>query len=690
MRESQDVPIRQNRVVGFEDEEATITGYLMKEAEGLDVIPIIGIPGQGKTTLAMKIYENESVGLHFPIRIWVYISQKFDSRDVFLQILRIFAPSQDISKITDDELARTVVTCLEKETFLLVLDDVWSVDAWNEIKEVLPLSNRKAKILITSRDKDVGVHSSVFRKAHKLRFLTPEESWRLLRYEVFGNLEDCPSDLSDIGEQIAIKCDGVPLTIVVIGGILVDQLTRYPSPTLAAGEWETVAKNVSDALQKDGAQRITNVVSLSYDRLPDDLRDCFIYLGVFPEDYEISVKMLLKLWVGEGFIHPKDERSLEEIAQENLNDLIRRNLVKDDKTSFMGKVKTCRIHDMIRAFCISKSNELNFFQEIKKPKSGTFQFSTSEVQNLHRLSLHSDLSNFLSTDPKFPHVRSFLCFYDQPVGLKPEYITTIPDGFPKLRILESKSIKFHQFPSKVTKLMHLRYLTLFIENLSSIPEQIAQLWNLQSLVVETRSHSITMKANMWRMIQLKHFKTNAAVTLDSKWQGEAGHNLQTLSRLSPESCTEAVYKRAKNLKALGIHGTLASIFKSKFLEELYNLENLKLVNNFIYEATSEDLLHGLPRSSYFPPRLKSLTLRNTSLSWEHMSTIAMIRTLEVLKLKDNAFVGVTWNVVGYGFPSLQLLLIVNADLLIWEAPTDGAFPKLGYDCAHSYPTKCTL
>ncbi|XP_057789227.1 putative disease resistance RPP13-like protein 3 [Salvia miltiorrhiza] len=668
-----DKPIRQNRVVGFEDEVETIKGYLMPETETarLDVIPIIGIPGQGKTTLAWEIYQNESIRYNFPIRIWVYISQKFNSRDVFLQILKKFTTNQQTSDLNDDELAYTVKECLEEKKFLLVLDDVWSVGAWEGIKQVLPLENGKGKVLITSREEAVGVATCVYRKAHKLRFLTKAESWTLLQYEVFGSLEECPEELSAIGKNIATKCDGVPLTIVVIGGILLDQLGRG----VAMEGWEEVSTNVSDALQKDEAERITSVVKLSYDRLPDDLRSCFVYLGVFPEDYEIPVRVVCGLWIAEGFIHPKYGRNLEATAQDNLNDLIRRNLVKVDKTNPMGKVKTFRVHDMIRAFCIIISKKESLFHEIKKPRTGVSELD--EVEKLHRLCFHSDLSNFLSQGPEGPLVRSLLCFYEQPVELKPEYISVIPDGFPKLRILESKSVKFHQFPGKVTKLIHLRYLTLSIDNLATLPEPIYQLWNLQTLVVETKMRSITMKANVWRMIRLRHFKTKAAIVLDNEWEGEAGQNLQTLERLSPESCTEAAARRAKNLKTLGISGKLANIFGAKFLEKLYHLEKLKLVNSIPYEPTPEDLQHSLPPPNCFPPNLKRLTLSNTFLGWHHASTLAMINGLEVLKLKDDAFSGVTWKAVGYTFPSLQLLLVVNADLLIWEVAPD-AFPCLKY------------
>ncbi|XP_047952313.1 putative late blight resistance protein homolog R1A-10 [Salvia hispanica] len=666
-----DKPIREHRVIGFDGEEETIIGYLRKETQSLEVIPIIGIPGQGKTTLAWKVYQNETVCYDFPIRIWVYISQKFNSRDVFLHILKTFAPSTDTSKMLDVDLVQAVRSCLEKDKFLLVLDDVWNVDAWEEIKGVLPLNNGKGKVIITSREDTVGYRAATV-KPHKLKFLNEAESWMLLQLEVYGNEEDCPSDMRGIGQHLANECDGVPLIIIVIGGVLVDQLASSMSTMVAKKKWETMAENLSNALQNE--QRITDVVALSYERLSNDLRDCFVYIGVFPEDYEIPVRLLSGLWIAEGFILPKEGKSLEQIAEENVDDLICRNLLKVDKKNHMGKVKTCRVHDMIRAFCISKSKDQNLFQHIKVNKQ-THQLEppVPDVEKLHRLCFQSDLSTFLSKNPTGTHIRSFLCFYEQSVELDKNHLTVIPDGFPKLRILESKTVKFPEFPGKVQKLIHLRYLTLHVDNLEKLPKSISQLWNLQVLVAETKSRFITMEANMWKMIWLRHVKTKAAIRIESNWEGEAGQNLQTLERLSPESCTEAVYKRAKNLKTLGISGNLANLFGKNFLIKLNHLEKLKLVNNITFEATSDDVLH-LPLDC-FPPWLKRLTLMKTYLDWQHMSTLAMIRSLEVLKLKDNAFVGLSWNASDYKFPNLQLLVIANTDLVLWDASPD-SFPSL--------------
>ncbi|KAI3454413.1 hypothetical protein Pfo_011076 [Paulownia fortunei] len=668
--------IRQDTVVGFEDEEATLISYLNEEREELDVISIIGMPGLGKTTLAWNIYQSQKIQFEFPIRIWVYISQVLNRKDVLLTILKEFT-NQDMSSLSDHDLALTVRKRLEEGKFLLVMDDVWSVEAWNAIRDVLPKSNRTSKVLITSRYTNVGRHANRTREPHMLRFLTMEESWELLQLEVFGVLENCPQELKAVGKHIAMQCDGLPLAVVVIGGILVDQFLTTEAMSAIKNAWNKVSENVSTFLKNDEQQRISDIVALSYNRLPDDLRDCFLYLGVFPEDYEIPAWTLTRLWIAEGFIQHKPGQSLEETAEENLKDLINRNLVMVEKTNPNGEVKTCRVHDVVHAFCGSKAaiTEQNLFQEIKMSKEGVFNPPVSEVQKCRRLCIHSNLSEFLSGKLNGPRVRSFLSFYNDPIVLKPNYVSAIPDAFNLLRVLDSRSIRLHQFPKGVMKLIHLRYITLSGDNLHVLPEVISELWNLQTLVVNTRSRSLTVRADIWKMIQLRHLKTEAAVILAKQGEGKAGENLQTLSRLSPEYCSEDVFNRVRNLKTLGIRGKLATLLDAKSLEKLDRLEKLKLVNDLFYESASEDMLNGLPQPNCFPPNLKSLTLSATFLDWKHMSTLAKIDTLEVVKLKDNAFTGVSWNAVGDGFCNLQFLLVAETDLVFWNASND-YFPSL--------------
>lgn len=155
-------------------------------------------------------------------------------------------------------------------------------------------------------------------------------------------------------------------------------------------------------------------------------------------------------------------------------------------------------------------------------------------------------------------------------------------------------------------------------------------------------------------------------------KGEAGESLQTLSMLSAHCCTGDVFNRAFNLKELGIRGQLNTVLDTN-LKQLVCLQKLRLMHDVFPDVNP---LPRLPRADRFPPNLKILKLSSTFLDWDHMATLAMLHNLEVLKLKENAFMGKLWNVVGGGFHSLEFLHIERTDLEFWAASGD-PFPKLG-------------
>ncbi|KAG8378760.1 hypothetical protein BUALT_Bualt07G0018600 [Buddleja alternifolia] len=667
--------IRQDDIVGFHDQEEVLIGYLKEKKDELDVISIIGSPGQGKTTLALKIYRDERIKDEFDIRIWIDVSQDFNLDDLFHNIVEIVATSKDISNLSHTKnLAVKVHDCLEGVKFLLVLDDIWSVEAWKAIQRALPKKNNLGKVLITSRDDEVGKHANVNREPHKLRKLDDEECWQLLKLEVFGKQKQCPSELQSIGRYVASQCNGLPLKVLVMGGILFGQFG--PARVMAANveAWKNVAKDVRNYVE-------SSVVSLSYKKMSDDLRECFLYLGVFPEDYKIRARTLTRLWIAEGFIQAKEGQSLEETAQKNLEDLISMNLVTVEKTYIStGEVKTCCVHDEIRTFCISKAavREQNLFKEIKLTKEGVFDPKISGKEKYRRLCIHLHLAKFLSEKPVGLGVRSFLCFYREACTLDPELISFIPKSFKLLRVLDVMSTKLTEFPTKLSKLIHLRYITLSFQDLEFLPKSISELRFLQTLIVDTTKSTLRIEANIWNMFQLRHLITKASIKLVVQGESiDAGKDLQTLCSLSPEFCTDDVFNRARNLKKLGIRGPLNAKLDFNPLERLDHLENLKLLNDMFSGAARENPLRRLPQHNNFPRNLKKLTMSATYLDWRHMSTLGMVVTLQVLKLIDNAFTGDSWDVVPDGFRRLQFLLIASTDLVHWKASDHDEFPSLG-------------
>ncbi|KAH6794743.1 hypothetical protein C2S52_005220 [Perilla frutescens var. hirtella] len=671
-------PHRQVNVVGVEDEAKKLIGYLTRDAEHLDILAVIGVAGLGMTTLAWKVFSDPAIKYEFPTRIWIYVSGHF-TKDIFLAILREFMKLPEVVYGKSDvELATLVAGHLERRKFLIVMDDVWKPEDWEELRIAFPTSNKMGKVLITSRFQEVADFANPNTPPLKLRFLEKNESWSLFQQEVFGKCR-CPLELKDVGELISGKCHGLPLTIMVIAGMLVENYSSSDDLSARSEAWLEVSSEILAAYIEEPLELLKKAISLSYKKLPYYLKECFLYLAIFPEDYEIPVVKLIHMWIAEGFIRHDGNTSLEEIAEGYLEELITRNLVKTDKINSRGKVKTCRIHDMIRDLCRDEaSKNENLPQEMTKCGDGVFEPPlVSDARNCHRLCVHSDADtlDFLSSKPYGPRIRSFICFSKDEINLPLQKISAIPAAFKLLRVLEATPIKFTKVPRNLYHLIHLKYIAISF-SLSILPAAFSKFWNIQTLVVNTTSYTLEVKADIWNMIQLRHFKTNASATLPSSTEGGKSEKLQTLGTISPQSCSEEVFNKASNLKKLSIRGQLSSLLDGNngsfgSLKKLVNLEKLKLLNGVFYSIEEG----RLPPASEFPPKLRSLTLSNIFLEWSHMSILGSLEKLEVLKLKDYAFVGEKWEVTDRGFRSLEVLHIGCTNLVNWKASSHH-FPKL--------------
>ncbi|XP_052206156.1 putative late blight resistance protein homolog R1A-10 [Diospyros lotus] len=670
--------VEEENVVGFDEvAEEVIDGLNAGGKEEVEVVAVIGMGGLGKTTLARKIFTDPAIEFEFYIRAWVYVSQDYNRKEVFLGILSsLDMLADEMHRWSAEKLADELRVILQRGRYLVVLDDVWTKGAWDDLKMAFPKNNNKSRILLTSRNNEVAIHATD-RNPYLLRFLNDDESWELLEKKVFRK-EKCPPELKDLGRGIAKECGGLPLAIVVIAGLLMKK-------EKTCDWWEKVAKRVSSYVARDPKQCM-DILALSYNYLPYHLKACFLYLGVFPEDYEIPVWKLIQLWVAEGFIQQVGEIRLEDTAEEQLEDLVDRNLLLVEKRRSDGGIKTCRIHDMLRNLCLREATEEQFLHDIKGSIEVPGLPFTPIINQYRRLCIHSRVLDYISSKPSDPHVRSFLCFPVEETELCREYTSFIHEAFKLLRVLDIGSVRLSLFPVKMKELVHLRYIALY-GNFEVLPDSISDLWNLQTIIIETSSRNLKVKADIWRMLQLRHIHTNASCRLHGppanvRKDGKdplVRSNLQTISALSPESCTGDILARTPNLKKLGIRGKLAVLLEEKGgrnmfdnLTQLDHLVALKLLNDTFPNPPCGGTL---PQLYKFPPNLKKLTLADTLVDWQHMSTLGMLPKLEVLKLKNNAFRGKCWQTQDGGFRRLRFLQIGKTDLVNWEASSHH-FPRL--------------
>nr|XP_010320901.1 putative late blight resistance protein homolog R1B-23 isoform X2 [Solanum lycopersicum] len=644
-------------IVGFEDVKDELIGKLKGGPSGLDVISIVGMAGLGKTTLANKLYSDESVVSYFDIHAHCCVSQQYTRKDLLLAILHDIITDEraKLGRETENELADKLRKLLMRKRYLLLIDDVWETSAWDDLKLCFPEDNNGSRIILTTRHYEVASHAKHDSDPHKLRSLNNDESWMLLNKKVFNN-ESCPLIPRDIGQEIVRKCGGLPLSIILVAGIL----TRMKKDKHC---WEQVATNLGPNIQ----DQMEGTLDLSYQHLPPYLKPCFLYLGLFPEDREIQVSKLTWLWIAEGFIKPHAGKTLEEIAENHLENLVGRNLVMVKKRSFDGRIKACRIHDLVHEFCRKKAKLENIIQRINGDAgSDPTQFFPPKCNTSRRLSLHSQCDDIAKWCLCFSNLKSFQFRESRRTAFSLiDHASVILKRFKFLRVLDFEFTVIDSFPQELSL---LRYVTFRTDNDTlSLP---ANLWNLETLIVQGTRGRISLPETIGKMIKLRHLQINDQAFFSMQNEQEflvspsKMEDLQTLSSVyfSCAGSADKILAKTPNLQRLTCE---VSAFDDSFtaFNNLAMLEILKISSGAA--LTSVDKLK-------LPSHLKKLTLSNFYINLNEVTTLS---TLEVLKLLGVTICSNTWKVKDEQFSKLKFLKLENLSFSEWDV-SDDAFPYL--------------
>ncbi|KAJ9552092.1 LOW QUALITY PROTEIN: hypothetical protein OSB04_016137 [Centaurea solstitialis] len=626
-------------VVGLDDDAEIIRDKLTEDTKQLCVVSIVGMGGQGKTTLATKLFNDHFIQYHFHIRAWATVSQTYIKRDFLIQILTSIGVQGDLEDTSDSQLREKLHKKLMGRRYLIVIDDIWSNEAWDDFKLFLPHENTASRILLTTRLNEVALHVKSHGFIHSLPCLTEEESWELLKHKVFHG-DNCPEWLIEPGRQIAEKCHGLPLSVVVMAGVLAKE-------PLSKDLWEEIACGIS-SYHKGNLETL----ALSYHHLPDHLRECFLYLGGFPEDFRFVVKRLIWLWVAEGFIEEAENRTLEDTAKAYLMDLINRNLVIVAKRNEIDDVKTCKLHDLVRELCMQKAKEERFFLKIDSLPLSSPLYPDILYQQ-RRVFTNQDVNILTIAHATTQTARSLLCFHKDICSVE-----IIARSFVLLRVLNLQKCRFHDSPRALALLLHLRYLAIAFPYSSEFSKSICKLWSLQTLIIHTYSTRIYLPQNLQDMLNLRHLWSNAMIYFPNI---EKPMNLQSITRVTCEHGVDNLKKCLPIIKKLDLCCSE---------DEEYHFELLPYLETLAFVGSGSQRNH-----IWFPATLKTLTLTKCCLPWSDMSTIKSLPNLEVLELFHNAFMGAHWDACEQQFRQLKFLLLYHLNLKQWEASST-SFPCL--------------
>ncbi|KAL6627692.1 hypothetical protein ACP70R_031418 [Stipagrostis hirtigluma subsp. patula] len=709
----------ETRLVGMESNIRTIIGWLGGDNapdpanapedapdRRLRVISVVGSAGLGKTALALTVYNNPNVhGIQS--RAFVSVSRTYDLRSLLESMVRQLyrritsnteqarelqgsenwkVPElQGIEDLKTAELITRSKEQLADKRYLVILDDIWNQEAWENLKQALPDNGRGSRIVITTRNIEVGKScASPIGHMHTMDTLNHEDSKDLLLKTLFGP-DNCPPAYHNVCNDILDKCKGLPLAIVSIGGMLAQRKHEAPA------DWRKLIARLGSELQiNQSLERMRRILSLSYNDLPYHLKSCFLYLSVFPEGHEIRRGPLVRRWAAEGFISPVHDLGLEEIAQLCFDGFVSRSLVTPQQLASCGEVRSFKVHDTMLEVITSKSIQENFISFL-----GRHQHSTIGHDKIRRLSIQPGNEYNNVSIRSLSHVRSLtiLGSTDKPIEkfrfshlkllrvLDLEGCRWVNDEELKdicklslLRYLSLRDTAIKKLPNEIGKLKALVTLDVRQTSVRELPEGITQLHNLNHLMAGayvhyTSSHSV------------KHDAFDQAVKLPPGLS-----NMKSLQRLSfvdlQKSTNQELQEVAKlsQLTRLCVMQMNHHATWEQFGESLSHLSgslrHLSVIQFAVKDACQLNFLHHLrspplhlqslhlmgslcrlPEWISSHRNLASLSFRETYLGTEMVAALGNLPSLVSLKLYIDSYTGAELRFEKDQFPSLKQLVI---------------------------------
>uniref|UniRef100_A0ACD5XGM1 Uncharacterized protein n=1 Tax=Avena sativa TaxID=4498 RepID=A0ACD5XGM1_AVESA len=459
------------------DAEHLVRKLITQDGRDLKVVAIVGQGGIGKSLLAKKIFASEVIKDEFKTKIWLSVTQHFDKVDLLRSAIT-HAGGEHNEERDESILEGTLTKALSANKFILVLDDVWSDTAWKDMLQV-PIANAScsqpgSRVLVTSRMEDVvrrmGASSGDLLRVRKL---DDEDAWSLLKKQLPEPEVTSESDfdhIKDIGLKIIRKCDGLPLAIKVMGGLL---STRRPSIL----EWENILKRIIEWKDNGLHEELNSSVHLSYDDLSPELKQCFLYYSLFHKGSAPSLDTMISMWISEGFIQGQrkselNKHDLEEIGIEYHRELVTRNLLELHDP--YGSLYKYSMHDVVSSFAqfVVKEEALVLHKEQTDIKN--LLLTTQKVRRL-AITLEDSILEWGILE-NLESLRTLL------INCNIKHGGSLA-SFGSLRVLSIESTETDWILDSLCQLRHLRYLRLKGSDISRLPEDIHKMKFLEHIAL---------------------------------------------------------------------------------------------------------------------------------------------------------------------------------------------------------------
>ncbi|XP_057736355.1 putative disease resistance protein At3g14460 [Arachis stenosperma] len=535
-------------IFGRDEDKENIIKLLLDDtcnAESLvTVIPIVGMGGIGKTTLAQLVYNDPKVVEKFGTRAWVCVAENPDPVNVTRTIIGAI-DSSPCNMDNFDLLQTNLKEKLTGRTFLLVLDDVWDDrrDMWEDFLKPFHYANNGSKILLTTRNENVASVFAPINLHYGLSLLSNEDCWSVfLKHSTISTNSKHYATVEPIGRKIVEKCKGLPLAVKTLGGLLRNKDNKE--------DWENILECKIWELSEDGC-KIIPALRVSYHYLPSSLKRCFVYCSLYPEDYEFDKDELVLLWMAEDLLQPKENNTSKKIGCAYFDELVARSFFQPSST----KRGLFVMHDLMHELATFFARKFYFKLEV----SENLHMVDSKIRHLSLFSNYRDtITLFGEACERAVHLRTALDFSSYRPSIDVESNPLLLQQF---RVF---SFRVKSVPDSIGELIHLSYLNLSGTCIVTLPESICKLYNLQTLKLRGCVELEMLPSRMQDLVNLCHLDIRGASRLKEIPKGM--NKLKHLHFLSDY----IVGEQENGMRELG---TLDNLHGSFCISKLENVKN---------------------------------------------------------------------------------------------------------------------